>query len=252
MMKRFLFPCCLAVAMHALLLFLGAGWIEKRSFPRWTPAGDMALILLTQQVVSETKKQAPFIQSPKKIDEFKKEKVKQCHVQKRPVRKAPLHVKKPELNTKQQKKRLSDKNPLPFVTTHNPEKTTDLQDLRQAKEISAPGYNNRQLAETGPDSAPAGPGGRVTRYARPEYSKNPRPVYPKLARKRGYEGVVLLEVLVNKAGVVEDLRVKKTSGHAILDRAAEKSVKKWMFEPAMIGGKAIQTWVVVPVRFKLE
>ncbi|MBW1768473.1 MAG: energy transducer TonB, partial [Deltaproteobacteria bacterium] len=72
------------------------------------------------------------------------------------------------------------------------------------------------------------------------------------ARRRGYEGTVVLEVLVNQEGSVEDLRISESSDHSILDRAALASVKKWLFEPGRKGDEAVEMWVRVPVRFQLN
>ena len=88
--------------------------------------------------------------------------------------------------------------------------------------------------------------------ARPAYRQNPNPEYPKIAKRRGYEGAVLLEVLVDSAGKVEDLRVLKSSGYRVLDRSAVKSVKNWLFEPGRIGDRKVEMWVRVPVRFELK
>ncbi len=92
----------------------------------------------------------------------------------------------------------------------------------------------------------------AVRMARPMYRVNPPPVYPKLARKRGYEGTVVLQVLVNKQGRVDDLQINLSSNHAMLDRAALNSVRKWHFEPGIRGSKTVDMWVKVPVTFKLD
>ena len=88
--------------------------------------------------------------------------------------------------------------------------------------------------------------------ARPAYRENPRPAYPRMARRRGYEGTVLLEVLVDSAGKVEDLRVLKSSGYKVLDRSAIKSAKNWLFEPGSIGDEKVEMWVRIPIRFELR
>ena len=86
----------------------------------------------------------------------------------------------------------------------------------------------------------------------PLYKVNPPPEYPRLARKRGYQGTVVLEVLVDRNGRVGDLRLFTSSGHSILDRKAMASVKGWLFEPGMKGDKKLDMWVRVPVRFELK
>lgn len=92
----------------------------------------------------------------------------------------------------------------------------------------------------------------VVRKAFPLYRLNPPPKYPRMARKRGYQGAVVLEVLVNQNGRVGDLRLFTSSGYSILDRKAMESVKVWLFEPGMKGDKKLDMWVRVPVRFELK
>ncbi len=85
----------------------------------------------------------------------------------------------------------------------------------------------------------------------PAYKKTEPPVYPKLAKKRNYEGVVILDILVNKDGKPQDIKIAVSCTYDILDKVAIKAVKKWFFEPATKGGKPIEARVKVPVHFKL-
>jgi protein TonB len=90
------------------------------------------------------------------------------------------------------------------------------------------------------------------REAVPAYRRNLQPRYPRIARFKGYEGTVVLEVLVDHQGKVGDLRLFQSSGYPVLDRAAMNSVTNWLFEPGQRGDKAVEMWVKVPVRFKLR
>jgi len=65
--------------------------------------------------------------------------------------------------------------------------------------------------------------------ATPLYRQNPPPDSPPLARRRGQEGTVQLDVLVNSRGGVNAVRLAKTSGHDLLDRAAMAGVQTWLF-----------------------
>jgi len=49
--------------------------------------------------------------------------------------------------------------------------------------------------------------------------------YPFAARKRGLEGKVVLEFALNIKGELVSLKIKRSSGYAILDKAAIKAVK---------------------------
>lgn len=104
--------------------------------------------------------------------------------------------------------------------------------------------------ETGEDEQPE-TASRVIQEASPLYHVNPPPKYPSLARRREYEGVVILEALVNISGRVKELRVFTSSGHHILDKAALKTVRKWKFQPGTLGGIVQEMRVNVPIRFQL-
>jgi protein TonB len=112
---------------------------------------------------------------------------------------------------------------------------------------SRPKSESTELATKGDTSAAAG-----LIMARPLYRKNPPPQYPKRARRKGYEGTVILEVLVDEKGTVKDLKVFESSGYKLLDKSAISSVQKWLFTPGTKDGDAAGMWVRIPVRFKLK
>ncbi|HPJ66585.1 MAG TPA: energy transducer TonB [Desulfobacteraceae bacterium] len=91
----------------------------------------------------------------------------------------------------------------------------------------------------------------AVREARPIYKINPPPEYPLSARRRGYQGTVILEVLVDRHGRVKDQRISESSGHDVLDRAAVSSVENWVFEPGIRGDEKTEMWVKIPIRFQL-
>lgn len=86
----------------------------------------------------------------------------------------------------------------------------------------------------------------------PQYRLNSHPKYPRLARKRGYQGTVILSVLVGLKGSVSDLKVHQSSGFSILDEAALKAVKRWKFTIGTMSGKQSEMWVKLPVKFELR
>lgn len=88
--------------------------------------------------------------------------------------------------------------------------------------------------------------------AQPRYRDNPPPAYPELARRRQIEGTVVLEALVNGGGRVDDLNVHASSGHTLLDDAALRAVRNWLFDPGKKGGMPMAMTVLVPVRFALR
>lgn len=88
--------------------------------------------------------------------------------------------------------------------------------------------------------------------AYPRYQLNTPPTYPGLARRRGQEGTVILQVKVNKEGGVDNLKIDVSSNFTLLDRAAVAAVRKWSFEPGRRGKERVPMWVRVPVTFKLK
>ncbi|WP_025323815.1 TonB family protein [Deferrisoma camini] len=90
------------------------------------------------------------------------------------------------------------------------------------------------------------------RDAQPDYAAITPPPYPRLARRRGWQGVVRLRVRVSPDGRVLDASVEQSSGYRVLDRAALEAVRGWRFRPAVRGGEPVASEVVVPVRFSLN
>lgn len=85
-----------------------------------------------------------------------------------------------------------------------------------------------------------------------DYLRNPAPPYPRLSRRLGEQGKVMLRVLVNIAGTAEKIEIQASSGSTRLDQAALQAVTQWRFVPAKKGAEPITEWVVVPIVFSLE
>jgi len=88
--------------------------------------------------------------------------------------------------------------------------------------------------------------------ARPRYAENPKPPYPEEAKKKRYEGEVVLRVEVLISGRVGQIEIKKSSGYELLDRSALTTVKQWRFIPAKKDESPIPLWVNIPVKFQLQ
>jgi TonB family protein len=80
----------------------------------------------------------------------------------------------------------------------------------------------------------------------------PAPEYPDDARLHGEEGTVMLLVTVAADGTVKRVTVSASSGYDDLDESALETVRdRWKFAPARAGGGAIESSVLVPIRFML-
>lgn len=85
------------------------------------------------------------------------------------------------------------------------------------------------------------------------YLENPQPAYPAVARRRGWEGTVVIQLMLDEDGQPHELQVYRSSGFAELDRSALESVRRWRFQPATRNGIAVaMPDVRVPIQFRLK
>jgi protein TonB len=84
------------------------------------------------------------------------------------------------------------------------------------------------------------------------YLKNPRPAYPRRAKREGWQGTTLLRILVQASGKPGSVKINQSSGHELLDEAAVDAVSKWSFVPATQGGTPVAGFVTVPIVFRLQ
>ena len=81
--------------------------------------------------------------------------------------------------------------------------------------------------------------------------ENPHPEYPIIARKKGWQGRLLLAVHIDKNGNVLNIHVKETSGFEVLDKVSVKTIRDWKFLPARYGDSNVEDNINIPVSFKL-
>jgi TonB family protein len=84
----------------------------------------------------------------------------------------------------------------------------------------------------------------------PRKIKHVSPVYPPEARDARIEGVVVLEVVIGRDGLVKKADVVKSVPE--LDAAATEAVLQWEFEPTHVKGKAVSVKMKVTVNFSLK
>lgn len=104
-------------------------------------------------------------------------------------------------------------------------------------------------ADTGATASPAAPAPQANAAPRkvgPRVDANWRgntpPPYPAVARRMGDEGEVRIDVHVGTDGRVIDIRLRQSSGSAMLDRTAIDTVRRWRFTPATVDGQPVAAW----------
>lgn len=84
----------------------------------------------------------------------------------------------------------------------------------------------------------------------PHVIYDPEPEYSEEARKAKYQGVVVLQVIVGADGRPWDVRVARSLGLG-LDEKALEAVRQWRFDPGTMNGRPVAVVVNVEVNFRL-
>ena len=85
----------------------------------------------------------------------------------------------------------------------------------------------------------------------PQLRREVKADYTDEGRRRSIEGDVVMEIVVRRDGSVGDVRLLRTLG-AGLDQRAVNAVKQWRFSPARRQGAAVEVLVEVAVGFALR
>ena len=88
--------------------------------------------------------------------------------------------------------------------------------------------------------------------ARPRFVYQPTPAYPEEARQQGWEGTVTLHLELRADGTVGDVQVARSSGHKVLDTAAQETAKTWKHASVAQEGGPVRRWAEINLTFKLD
>ena len=80
--------------------------------------------------------------------------------------------------------------------------------------------------------------------------RQPKPVYPPLAKQARISGVVHLAAVISKDGTIQDLKV--ISGHPLLIPSALEAVKQWVYQPTLLNGEPVEVSTQIDVNFTLS
>ncbi len=118
--------------------------------------------------------------------------------------------------------------------------------------------NAQEAAASNAAAAPSTASGKtgspslVEPSADADYLKNPPPGYPRISRRNGEQGTVIVRVFISTQGTPEKAEVRTSSGFTRLDQAALEAVQRWRFVPGRRNGTPEAMWFNIPVRFILE
>jgi periplasmic protein TonB len=85
-----------------------------------------------------------------------------------------------------------------------------------------------------------------------DYLNNPKPLYPKVSRNLGEQGLVVVRTLIGEDGLARRAEIKTSSGFERLDKVALETVLKWRYVPGKRNGEPEAMWFDVPIHFQLR
>lgn len=84
----------------------------------------------------------------------------------------------------------------------------------------------------------------------PKKTKHVQPVYPQEALEQGLRGIVILDLVVDTEGRVEEMHIIRSIPG--LDEAALAAARQWRYEPVKVDGRPVRVRVTVPITFALK
>ncbi len=143
------------------------------------------------------------------------------------------------------------------VTTESP---SEQKVIQPKAPVEKPKPQSKPRTESKPKPKPksGAESQRVVQQAKAVYSETevnvlnkPLPSYPRAALQRRMQGVVQVLIHVNAQGIPQSVNITRSSGHRLLDSAAEKAAMKVRLKPVKINGVATPINVTISYQFKL-
>ena len=100
--------------------------------------------------------------------------------------------------------------------------------------------------------APAAPAKVELPSSKADYLHNPPPDYPRMSKRLGEQGKVVLKVLIGADGAAQKVELVTSSGFERLDKSALDAAMRWRYVPGKRGGVAEAMWYQIPIQFTLE
>ena len=76
--------------------------------------------------------------------------------------------------------------------------------------------------------------------------------YPEIAKEQNIKGHVTVNILVNKTGTVDQVKLLDSSPEGVFEQAALSAVKSWSFSPAEYKGQFVSVWVKQKLKFQVN
>jgi protein TonB len=87
---------------------------------------------------------------------------------------------------------------------------------------------------------------------RPSISRRVAPEYPSRARRMNIEGTVMVELVVDTAGLPKDCAIRSAEPAGYFEEAALNAAQRMRFLPGKVRGAPVNTLVLLPFTFRLR
>ena len=223
-----------SVVIHVGVLVPAIGWAPSFLSPAPSPAATVTVFISARAPVPLVKHDAPSLPVPATT----------AVTESRPV--ATLTAS----NADVAEKPVPTAELLPAVDSTPPVPDVSDSTNRAKPEIAARSSDPPQgsapaVAATGPDVESAYLSELLTEIARHKF-------YPSSARRRGFQGRVEISLTIRRDGEFEQVSIGRRSGHAVLDKAATRSLRAMGRFKAFPAAMRRSTWTLaIPFRYQL-
>lgn len=90
---------------------------------------------------------------------------------------------------------------------------------------------------------------RISHMSEGDLIRKVLPAYPALARSARIQGQVVLQAVISKQGMIENLKV--LGGHPMLVPAAIEAVRQWRYRPYVLNDEPVEVETQITVNFSL-
>jgi len=145
------------------------------------------------------------------------------------------------------------------VDEKSAEKPAPIQPQQQTHSPQTTPQNNSESALPNASVAPATTGGASGTPIQTDigklivvYQPDADAYYPSFSKRSGEQGEVVVKLIIDETGVVEEVAMLRSSAYPRLDRAATEIGKRYRFKPFLVNGSPARISTNLAIRFNLK
>ena len=163
---------------------------------------------------------------------------------------APATPKAPPPKPKEEPKKKVEEKPTPKPAPPEPKQSNTAQKQAESKSES-----QAQSAAVAPSTTGGASGTPIqTDIGKLEvlYQPDADAYYPSFSKRSGEQGTVIVRLIIDQSGNVEDIALLQSSGFPRLDRAASEIGRRYRFKPFVVNGSPQRISTNLLIKFNLK